>query len=72
MGYAWWYNCAQAIELYDGDPVEMELKEGDLYLFFFDLPEYTRDVYFDMYSWNWDWDDGFEEEDLLLRHTSLR
>ena len=54
---------AQAIELYDGDPVEMELKEGDLYLFFFDLPEYTRDVYFDMYSWNWDWDDGFEEEE---------
>ena len=54
---------AQAIELYDSDPIEMELKEGDLYLFFFDLPEYTRDVYFEMYSWNWDWDDGFEEEE---------
>ena len=54
---------AQAIELENGEDVEVDMTEGDMYLFFFELPEFTRDVYFDMYSWDWDWTDDFDEDE---------
>ena len=72
MGNADGTIVAQAIELYNGDIIEMDLKEGDLYLFFFELPEYTRDVYFDMYAVGIGIGMmALRKKNLLLRHTLL-
>ena len=62
---------AQVIELKSDEYIDLyDLKEGDIHLFYIEVPDFTKYLYFFGYSeFSWDWE-GDDEENSFVVYTS--